>query len=110
VNIRTTPESQNSLRRTSNANRSQIDQHLPVWAALIIAMAFGVLGLLTTGGAVLFVFCDWSASRGCRGRNLLRSIHRWIHNHSQYRKGGPVYCSPISWANRPPKVTGFAFA
>ena len=62
VNIRTTPESQNSLRRTSNANRSQIDQHLPVWAALIIAMAFGVLGLLTTGGAVLFVFSLSSAT------------------------------------------------
>ena len=62
VNIRTTPESQNSLRRTSNANRSQIDQNLPVWAALIIAMAFGVLGLLTTAGAVLFVFSLSSAT------------------------------------------------
>ena len=48
-------------RRTINKerlknNRPQADLYLPVWASLIIALSFGILGVLTLGGALAFFY------------------------------------------------------
>ena len=53
--INTSHESQSPVRQTE-FNRPQGDLYLPVWASLIIALSFGILGVLTLGGVLAFFY------------------------------------------------------
>ena len=48
--------------RQTEFNRPQADLYLPVWASLIIALSFGILGVLMLGGALLFVLSWFQAN------------------------------------------------